>query len=137
MENKETLKEINNTAKKEPKENKEKSSSSFTPPNENKHNDSRTNPNIFSRQNSAFKNLKNEIKSENIFPNGTPRKSLNNEYFNSIISPYKDYHFGDTPFKHTANYNITSPDNLRFNSPITGKFILFILNLINRDTSFR
>ena len=32
MENKETLNEINNTAKKEPQQNKEKSSSSFTPP---------------------------------------------------------------------------------------------------------
>ena len=124
MENKETLKEINNTAKKEPQENKEKSSSSFTPPNENKHNDSRTNPNIFSRQNSAFKNLKNEIKSDtiNIYPNGTPRKSLNHEYFNSIISPFKDYPFGDTPFKHAAvNYHITSTENIRFNSPMTGK----------------
>ena len=123
MEIKEIKQEITNTEKKEPQQNKEKASSSFTPPNENKHNDSKTNPNINSRQNSAFKNLKNEINSEsvNIFPNGTPRKSLNNEYFSSIISP-----FGDTPFKHPANYNITSPENLRFNSPITGKFYILI-----------
>ena len=124
MEIKETKQEINTTAKKEPQQNKEKSSSSFTPPNENKNNGSRINPNIISRQNSAFKNLKNEIKSDsvNIFPNGTPRKTPNNEYFNSIISPFKDYPFGESPFKHNANYNITSPENLRFNSPITGKY---------------
>ena len=128
MEIKEIKQEITNTEKKEPQQNKEKAFSSFTPPNENKHNDSKTNPNINSRQNSAFKNLKNEINSEsvNIFPNGTPRKSLNNEYFSSIISPFKDYPFGDTPFKHPANYNITSPENLRFNSPITGKFYILI-----------
>ena len=132
MESKEIKKEINITAKKEPQENKEKGSSTFTPPNENKHNESRTNQNINSRQNSAFKNLKNEIKSENIFPNGTPRKSLNSEYFNSIISPFKDYPFPDTPFKH-ANYNISSPEHLRFNSPMNGKFITFIFF---RDNSF-
>ena len=39
MEIEENKQEINNSAKKEPQENKEKSSSSFTPPNENKHND--------------------------------------------------------------------------------------------------
>ena len=109
MENKEINKEINSTAKKEPQQNKDKPLSSFTPINENKH------------INSAFKNLKSEIKSENIFPNGTPRKQLNSEYFNSIISPFKDYPFPDTPFKH-ANYNISSPENLRFNSPMNGKF---------------
>ena len=124
MEIKESKQEINSTAKKPSQQNKEKIVSSFTPSNDNKHNDSSSNPNINSRQNSAFKNLKNEIKSDtiNIYPNGTPRKSLNNEYFNSIISPFKDYPFGDTPFKHTAvNYNITSPENIRFNSPMTGK----------------
>jgi len=119
--NKEIKKEINSSAEKEHPQNKDKLLSSFTPINENKHIDSRTNPNINSRQNSAFKNLKSEIKSENIFPNGTPRKSLNSEYFNSIISPFKDYPFPDTPFKH-ANYNMSSPENLRFNSPMNGKF---------------
>ena len=126
MEIKETKQEINTTAKKPNQPNKEKIVSTFTPPNENKHNDSSSNPNILSHQNSAFKNLKNEIKSDtiNIYPNGTPRKSLNNEYFNSIISPFKDYPFPDTPFKHNAvNYNITSPENIRFNSPMTGKYI--------------
>ena len=124
MEIKESKQEINSTAKKPSQQNKEKIVSSFTPSNDNKHNDSSSNPNINSRQNSAFKNLKNEIKSDtiNIYPNGTPRKSLNNEYFNSIISPFKDYPFDDTPFKHAAvNYNITSPENIRFNSPMTGK----------------
>lgn len=123
MEIEENKPEINTSAKKGPKENKEKSSSSFTPPNENKHNDSKASPNIISRQNSAFKNLKNEIKSDsvNIFPNGTPRKSINNEYLNSIISPFKDYPFVDTPFKPANNYNINSPENLRFNTPINGK----------------
>ena len=66
------------------------------------------NPSIMSRQNSAFKNLKSEIKSENInniFPNATPKKSLNAEYFNSIISPFRDCPYVDsTPFKH-GNYN--------------------------------
>ena len=115
-------KEIINTAKKESQSNKEKNVSSFTPLNDNKHLDQRTNQNLPSRQNSAFKNLKNEIKTEatNIFPNGTPRKSLNHEYFSSIISPFRDCHFSDTPFK-PGNFNISSPENLRFNSPMNGK----------------
>ena len=123
MEIKESKQEINSTAKKPSQQNKEKIVSSFTPSNDNKHNDSSSNPNINSRQNSAFKNLKNEIKSDsvNIFPNGTPRKSINNEYLNSIISPFKDYPFVDTPFKPANNYNINSPENLRFNTPINGK----------------
>ena len=68
-------KEINietlpNISKSSPEQNKAKSISSFTPLNE------KVNPNnIISRQNSAFKNLKNEIKSDtvNIYPSGTPR----------------------------------------------------------------
>ena len=60
MDKKEANQEIINTAKKEPQQNKDKPLSSFTPINENKHIDSRTNPNINSRQNSAFKNLKSE-----------------------------------------------------------------------------
>ena len=110
--------EVNNQEKKSPEQNKAKNLSSFTPLND------KANPGIMSRQNSAFKNLKSETKSENIniFPNGTPRKSLNSEYLNSIISPFKDP-FGDTPFKQ-GNYNISSPENLRFNnSPMNGIII--------------
>ena len=125
MDKQDSNQELNFTAKKDPQQNKLKTESSFTPPNENKHIDSKTNPNVFSRQNSAFKNLKNEIKSDsiNIFPNGTPRKSMNNEYFNynSIISPFKDYPYADTPFNPSNNYNINSPENLRFNSSMNGK----------------
>ena len=111
---------INNQDKKSPPQNKAKSLSSFTPMND------KGNPSIMSRQNSAFKNLKSEIKSENInniFPNATPKKSLNAEYFNSIISPFRDCPYVDsTPFKH-GNYNISSPENLRFNSPMNGIII--------------
>ena len=39
MEIKEIKQEITNTEKKEPQQNKEKASSSFTPSNENKHNE--------------------------------------------------------------------------------------------------
>ena len=145
MESKEIKPEIINTAKKEPQLNKDKNSSSFTPLNDNKHLDQRMNPNMQSRQNSAFKNFKNDIKAEaaNIFPNGTPRKSINSEYFNSIISPFRDCAFVDTPFRH-GNYNISSPENLRFNSsPMNGKlkyinlffFIFFIyIGIIPSDS---
>lgn len=132
MEIKEIKQEINNTAKKEPQQNKEKAVTTFTPPNENRHNDSRSNPNIISRQNSAFKNLKNEIKSDsaNIFPNCSPQKLNNGEYFNCcIISPFKDP-FVETPFKHPTKYNMTSPENMRFNSSMNGKFIFFIVNIL-------
>ena len=145
MESKEIKPEIINTAKKDPQLNKDKNSSSFTPLNDNKHLDQRMNPNMPSRQNSAFKNFKNDIKAEaaNIFPNGTPRKSINSEYFNSIISPFRDCAFVDTPFRH-GNYNISSPENLRFNSsPMNGKlkyinlffFIFFIyIGIIPSDS---
>lgn len=60
---------INSQDKKSPPQNKAKSLSSFTPLND------KGNPSIMSRQNSAFKNLKSETKSENIniFPNATPK----------------------------------------------------------------
>ena len=107
---------INNQEKKSPPQNKAKSLSSFTPMND------KGNPSIMSRQNSAFKNLKNEIRTEslNIYPNGTPRKSFISENFNSIISPIRENHYVETPFK-CVNYDISSPENLRFNSPMNGK----------------
>ena len=121
---------INNQDKKSPPQNKAKSLSSFTPMND------KGNPSIMSRQNSAFKNLKSEIKSENInniFPNATPKKSLNAEYFNSIISPFRDCPYVDsTPFKH-GNYNISSPENLRFNSPMNGIIISDSKNYIYKN----
>ena len=118
MESKEIKPEIINTAKKDNSSIKDKNMSSFTPLNDNKHLEQRMNQNFPSRQNSAFKNLKNEIKSEaaNIFPNATPRKPINSEYFNSIISPFRDCPFPDSPFRH-----MPSPENLRFNSPMNGK----------------
>ena len=121
---------INNQEKKSPPQNKAKSLSSFTPMND------KGNPSIMSRQNSAFKNLKSEIKSENInniFPNATPKKSLNAEYFNSIISPFRDCPYVDsTPFKQ-GNYNISSPENLRFNSPMNGIIISDSKNYIYKN----
>jgi hypothetical protein len=136
MDKKEANQEIINTAKEEPQQNRDKPLTSFTPLNENRHNDSRINPVIMSRQNSAFKNLKSEIKSENInniFPNATPKKSLNAEYFNSIISPFRDCPYVDsTPFKH-GNYNISSPENLRFNSPMNGIIISDSKNYIYKN----
>lgn len=122
MDKKEANQEIINTAKKESQQNRDKPLTSFTPLNENRHNDSRTNPVIMSRQNSAFKNLKNEIRTEslNIYQNGTPRKSFISENFNSIISPIRENHYVETPFK-CVNYDISSPENLRFNSPMNGK----------------
>ena len=127
-------KEINietlpNISKSSPEQNKAKSISSFTPLNE------KVNPNnIISRQNSAFKNLKNEIKSDtvNIYPSGTPRKHLNNEYFSSIISPFKDNIFVETPFKH-GNYNLSSPDNLRFNSPMNNMVLSDSKNFFTKN----
>jgi len=120
---------INNQEKKSPPQNKAKSLSSFTPIND------KGNPSVMSRQNSAFKNLKSETKSENInmFPNTTPKKSLNAEYFNSIISPFRDIPIIDTtPFKH-GNYNISSPENLRFNSPMNGIIISDSKNFIYKN----
>ena len=127
-------KEINieslpNISKTSPEQNKAKSISSFTPLNE------KVNPNnIMSRQNSAFKNLKNEIKSDtvNIYPSGTPRKPLNSEYFSSIISPFKDNIFVDTPFKH-GNYNLSSPENLRFNSPMNAMALSDSKNFFSKN----
>jgi hypothetical protein len=109
-----------NNDKTTPPQNKVKPLSSFTPIND------KSNHNIMSRQNSAFKDLKKDIKSDtvNIFPNATPQKPQNCEYFNSIISPFKDYPFPDTPYKH-GNYNMSSPENLRFNSPMNGKFLFY------------
>ena len=120
---------INNQEKKSPPQNKAKSLSSFTPLND------KGNPSVMSRQNSAFKNLKSETKSENIniFPNTTPKKSLNPEFFNSIISPFRDIPIMDaTPFKH-GNYNISSPENLRFNSPMNGIIISDSKNFIYKN----
>ena len=122
---------INSQDKKSPPQNKAKSLSSFTPLND------KGNPSIMSRQNSAFKNLKSETKSENIniFPNATPKKSLNAEYFNSIISPFRDCPLIDsTPYKH-GNYNISSPENLRFNSPMNGIIISDSKNYIYKNNN--
>ena len=120
----ESIKEPNaeqqlNVDKTSPPQNKAKPLSSFTPLND------KSNHNIMSRQNSAFKDLKKDIKSDtvNIFPNATPQKPQNCEYFNSIISPFKDIPFIDsTPYK-PGNYNISSPENLRFNSPMNGNIL--------------
>ena len=120
----ESIKEPNaeqqlNVDKTSPPQNKAKPLSSFTPLID------KSNHNIMSRQNSAFKDLKKDIKSDtvNIFPNATPQKPQNCEYFNSIISPFKDIPFIDsTPYK-PGNYNISSPENLRFNSPMNGNIL--------------
>ena len=71
----ESIKEPNaeqqlNVDKTSPPQNKAKALSSFTPLND------KSNHNIMSRQNSAFKDLKKDIKSDtvNIFPNATPQK---------------------------------------------------------------
>ena len=59
----------------------------------------------------------------------TPRKLFPNDYYNNIISPYKEFNIKsilDTPL-HPNNYIISSPaNNFRFNSPnskITNIFI--------------
>lgn len=126
----ESIKEPNaeqqlNVDKTSPPQNKAKPLSSFTPLND------KSNHNIMSRQNSAFKDLKKDIKSDtvNIFPNATPQKPQNCEYFNSIISPFKEFPFkpfNESPFKRT--YNMASPENnFRFTSSINSKYMLNIL----------
>ena len=132
----ESLKEANadiipNPDKTSPQQNKTKNISSFTPLN-----DKSNHNNTMSRQNSAFKNLKNDMKSDtvNIFPN-TPRKPQNCGYFNSIISPFKDIPFIDsTPFKQ-GNYNISSPENLRFNSPMNSNVLPGSDNLFTKNSN--
>ena len=119
---------IPNPSKTSPQQNKTKNISTFTPLN-----DKSNHNNTMSRQNSAFKNLKNEIKSDtvNIFQN-TPRKPPN--YFNSIISPFKDIPFIDsTPFKQ-GNY-ISSPENLRFNSPMNSNVLPGSDNLFMKNSN--
>ena len=130
--------EINDNNLKEPKIEKEKNNSSFTQSNDKDGNDCRINQNLINLQNSEHKNLKNDVKSESaifffflmniIFfdRNTTPRKLFHNEYFNSIISPFKEFPFkpfNDSPFKRT--YNMASPENnFRFTSSINSKLIL-------------
>ena len=125
---------IPNPEKTSPQQNKSKNPSSFTPLN-----DKSNHNNPMSRQNSAFKNLKNELKSDtvNIFPN-TPRKPQNCGYFNSIISLFKDMPFIDsTPFKqgNYNNYNISSPENLRFNSPMNSNVLPGSDNLFTKNNN--
>ena len=109
--------QINNPDKTTPPQNKAKPISSFTPVID------KTKPSIMSRQNSAFKNVNNEIKNDtgNLYPNMTPRKQTNNDYYNynSIISPFREPpNFVDTTPYDQGKYNISSPENLRFGSPI-------------------
>ena len=117
--------EANNQEKKSPPQNKAKTFSSFTPLNE------KGNPGIMSRQNSAFKNFKSGTKFDNIdiFPNATPRKSWNGD---SIISPFKDQ-YGDTPFK--RNLNMSSPEPIRFNSPMIGIVVSDSKNYFYRNNT--
>ena len=122
---------IPNEDRTSPQQNKAKNLSSFTPLND------KSNHNVMNRQNSAFKNLNNEIKTDpvNIFPNATPRKPQNCGYFNSIISPFKDINFIDsTPFKQ-GNYNISSPENLRFNSPMNSNVLPGSDNLFMKNSN--
>ena len=109
--------QVNNPDKTTPPQNKAKPISSFTPVID------KTKPSIMSRQNSAFKNVNNEIKNDtgNLYPNMTPRKQTNNDYYNynSIISPFREPpNFVDTTPYDQGKYNISSPENLRFGSPI-------------------
>jgi len=62
--NKEIESEMNENNFKEPLIEKEKNNSNLYPVNEREQNDSRINSNYMNLQNSAFKNLKTETKSE-------------------------------------------------------------------------
>lgn len=59
-----------------------------------------------------------------IFRNSTPKKIFSSEYFNTIISPVKEFvmkPFLDSPYIQN-NINIPSADNLlKFNSPMNSK----------------
>ena len=61
---KENQNEINDNNLKEPKMEKEKNNSSFTQSNDKDGNDCHINQNLINLQNSANKNLKNDVKSE-------------------------------------------------------------------------